>query len=183
MAEKLKLQTNIPEIIALEWAQGREVESSLYPDSPPQIMFSLVDGRKWFAPKTVAAKVDALQPAKGEALSVCKREGANKSIFYEVERYRPQQSAQPLNPQRIEAPRAETTSQVQPHSQISSPHSNEVPQDVERYIGALRDALFIAYRVQTESRDTQFTIEFGAEDVRAMGTTLYIERSRNQGGR
>jgi len=83
--DKVKFQTNIPEIVALQFAQGRAIES---PFSGEQIMFTLVDGRKMFLPPFVAEKIaDAGIPAH-KPFVIVKREvthGNRRSVEYCIE--------------------------------------------------------------------------------------------------
>ena len=71
MGDVLKLQTNVPETISLAFADGLPVESKFGGD---QIMFTLNDGRKWFAAPFVAQKIAAAGVVAHQPFSICKRE-------------------------------------------------------------------------------------------------------------
>lgn len=66
----LKLQTNVPEVIALRFAEGKPATSQF---GGNQLMYSLVDGRKAFPPligsssREVAALISHLRDAHGVA--------------------------------------------------------------------------------------------------------------------
>lgn len=81
----LKLQTNVPETIALEFADGLPVESQFGGD---QVMFSLTDGRKWYASPFVAQKVAAAGIAAKQPFTICKREvsqGNRRTVEYQIQ--------------------------------------------------------------------------------------------------
>lgn len=81
----LRLQTNVPETVALQFADGLPVSSNFGGD---QIMFSLTDGRKMYLPPIVADKITAARVAVGQPFTICKREiknGNRRMIEYQVE--------------------------------------------------------------------------------------------------
>lgn len=79
---KLQLRTNVPEIIALQFAQGKEVESNF---NGTEILYTLEDGRSWYVHPAVARKIDALSLGKGEPFEVTKTAaGTGKGFTYEV---------------------------------------------------------------------------------------------------
>ena len=69
---KLQLRTNVPEVIALQFAKGKEVLSE-YAASGTEVLYTLADGRSWYCHQSVARKVDALSLGKGEPFSSSKR--------------------------------------------------------------------------------------------------------------
>jgi hypothetical protein len=73
MAELLELKTNCPEIIAHAYSEGREYPSNI-PGAPPQIMFSLVDGRRVFWPAPFAQSLKAAGIVAKVPFEVCKAE-------------------------------------------------------------------------------------------------------------
>ncbi len=86
MAEVLRLQTNVPETIALAFVSGLPIESKFGGD---QMMFSLTDERKLFVPPIVAKKIAASVLAPWEPFLLCKREivqGNRRAVEYQVER-------------------------------------------------------------------------------------------------
>jgi hypothetical protein len=58
MADLLKLEKDVPAVIALAYEQGKIVESTI-PGAQNQVMFSLVDGRRTFLPLTAADSIRA----------------------------------------------------------------------------------------------------------------------------
>lgn len=59
MAELLKLEQGVPEVIALAFTDGKIVNSTI-PGAPNQVMFTLTDGRRTFQPLNAA---DAIRKA------------------------------------------------------------------------------------------------------------------------
>ena len=66
MAEVLRLQSDVPETIALAFVSGLPIESKFDGD---EMMFSLTDERKLFVPPTVAKKIAASGLAAAGAVS------------------------------------------------------------------------------------------------------------------
>jgi hypothetical protein len=86
-AATLKLTTNVPEVIALAFAQGREVTSQFGGD---QVMFTLVDGRRAYFPPFVAEKIYAAGIPARQPFAIIKREvvhGNKRSIEYVIENH------------------------------------------------------------------------------------------------
>ncbi len=83
MAEVLQLQTNVPEVIALQFSDGKAVDGQ----HGPRVMFTLVDGRRLFTPPIVLDLIKKAAIGKGDRFSICRREtridGKDK-IQYEV---------------------------------------------------------------------------------------------------
>lgn len=82
----LRLQTNVPETIALEFTDGLAVASKFGGD---QIMFSLVDGRKLFVAPFVAGKITASGVQSYEPFEICKRElvnGNRRMVEFQIQR-------------------------------------------------------------------------------------------------
>lgn len=85
MAEKLKLQTNVPVTIALKFDEGKPMTGD-YGDS---VMYTLTDDRLYFAPPIVASKISALGVVRGEPFQLVKAEvtkGNRRTIEYQVSR-------------------------------------------------------------------------------------------------
>jgi hypothetical protein len=84
MADKVVFSTNIPESVALKYANGKRVESR-YNDY--EVYYSLTDGRALYATPALDAKITALAPAAGEVFTICEaeiREGNRKGIEWQV---------------------------------------------------------------------------------------------------
>jgi hypothetical protein len=82
--ETLKLNIGEPQTIALQYADGKPVQSRFSGD---QLMFSLVDGRKWYTEPYVQMKLDAIRVQPGEPFEVEKREsqsGNRRTVQIEV---------------------------------------------------------------------------------------------------
>jgi hypothetical protein len=80
----LKLQTNVPETIALHYSDGRLTQSQFGGD---QVMFTLMDGRRLYLSPFVANRIKDAGVTAGVPFSICKREvlhGNRRTIDYEV---------------------------------------------------------------------------------------------------
>ena len=85
MAESVKFKTNVPERVALKFADGLAVTSQFSGD---QVMFTLTDDRKMYLPPVVADKISAAGIRAGEAFSIVKAEvkqGNRRAIEYQIE--------------------------------------------------------------------------------------------------
>jgi len=94
MSEKLTLEANIPEEIALKFPDGleiaeRQVNGQTY---SAQVMFTLTDDRKWYTSPVVAEMIRKEQIVRGERFRVCKRvtgSGPKSTTRYQITRLNP----------------------------------------------------------------------------------------------
>jgi hypothetical protein len=179
--EKLKLTPNRPEVIALAFTAGKPVSSNFTGD---QMMYTLTDGRLWFADLEAAAKVDALNLGRGEPCEVtmCMDRAKNKS--YEV-RYvdgataPATQAPQAPTRQRVEALTSGTAAQVaQVHPQYNAPAPNSTGGAL---MGCFMSAIDAIVEAQAYVTRRGLAITFTAEDVRSTAISAYI--GLQKGGR
>ena len=84
--ETLKLKTNVPELIALAFADGKPVQSQFGGD---QVFFSLVDGRGFYCAPFVAQKIKDAGIGARQVFEICKREttqGNRRIVEYQIDR-------------------------------------------------------------------------------------------------
>jgi hypothetical protein len=84
MADILRLQTDVPEVIALKFTEGQAATSQYGGD---QLMFSLCDGRITFLPPFVGQKIaeSGIQP--NQPFEICKRavtRGNRRTVEYQM---------------------------------------------------------------------------------------------------
>jgi hypothetical protein len=196
--EKLKLTPNRPEVIALAFTAGKPVSSNF---TGEQMMYTLSDGRLWFADLEAAAKVDALNLGRGEPCEVTMCVDRAKQKSYEVRYLAADQPAadvevprtpaygprltgkerapQPPVRQRVEAQANGTTGQV---VQVPVQHTSPSPNTTG---GKLMACLLVAVdsllEVEAYANRKGLAIKFSAEDVRTVGNTIFINESK--GGR
>lgn len=85
MSDTLRFDTNVPQIVALKFADGLPAESRF---SGSQVMFTLTDDRRMYLPPIVADKIRDAGITAGEVFSICKREiksGNRRTIEYQIE--------------------------------------------------------------------------------------------------
>ena len=182
--EKLTLTPNRPCVIALAFTEGKPVPSKLGGD---QIMYTLMDGRRFYADLEAAEKIDALSLGRGEPFEMTMCVDRTKKKSYEA-RYLandapPAQQTQAPVRQRVETPANGTTAQVTPqHPQDNAPVTNPSPSTSG---GKLMACFFVAVEslceVEAYAKRKGMNIQFTAEDVRCCANTLFIADSR--GGR
>jgi hypothetical protein len=104
----LRFQTNIPEEVALRYAEGKQVKSqNKAPDGTPwpdQLMFSLVDGRVMYVPLHVGEIIRELGIGPGERISIGKfevKQGNRRGTQIQIKRVDPpaEKPAAPAAPQ------------------------------------------------------------------------------------
>lgn len=176
---KLQLRTNVPEVIALQFAQGKEVESNF---NGTQILYSLADGRSWYVHPSVARKVDALSLGKGEPFEVtkCKCESpTGKGWFtYEVKHFTGVATHPTPAPQAVQSPRNGTPAEVGPLQTNSTPAPNSTGGAL---MGCFMAAIDAVAEAQAYATRRGLGITFSAEDVRATAISAYI--GMQKGGR
>jgi hypothetical protein len=108
MADKIQFSANVPESVALKYANGKRVESR-YNDY--EVYYSLTDGRALYASPALDKKITELAPAAGEVFTICKREirdGNRKRIEWQVtpseSQQAPQEAASAAAPAPVAAP-------------------------------------------------------------------------------
>lgn len=79
-ADTVKFEVNIPQVVALAFAEGRPVESAF---TGEQIMFSLVDGRRMYLPPFVAQKIKSAGIGPRAPFQICKKQ-VGRSMQYEI---------------------------------------------------------------------------------------------------
>jgi hypothetical protein len=84
-ASTLRFQPNVAEEVALKFRDGRDVEGAY----GPQVMFTLVDGRKLYLNPGPAERIRELGLRPGEFFSICKRQSNGNSVRWEVTRLDP----------------------------------------------------------------------------------------------
>ncbi|MCW5978458.1 MAG: hypothetical protein KIT09_10290 [Bryobacteraceae bacterium] len=192
MSQILRFNLNIPEQIALRDEEGRRVQGRY----GEQTMYSLADGRVMYVPLYVEQRIVDLALAAGEPFEICKGEvhsGNQRWIEWQVRRVEPQQPAQSRNFPAAAASGAGYR-QNQPHPITAQPYVNgatlRVPQLPAPIQGkrdlmeaALSEAVAIARRVENEAASQHYFVRFSNEDIRAIGVTIFIQRSREEGSR
>ena len=186
MGDVLKLQTNVPETIALAFSEGLPMSSKFGGD---QIMFTLSDERRLFVSPFVASKIAAAGIEPGQPFSICKAEvihGNRRAIEYLIEpAHAPQQSApHPAKPIHVVAPPADTRS-VPNASRTTAPETpsvSDAPTAVTILKIAGMQAIDAMLEVEQHAQKRGLTdFVFGAENLQKIWLALYIDMRK--GGR
>lgn len=188
-SDKLKLDTNVPVTIAVEFAEGLTVASNFGGD---QVMFSLVDGRKFYCSPFVASKISSTVRAR-EPFTICKKEitnGNRRSVDYVIE---PARGASASN---VTPPTARTSvscSEIQSHvnARPAPPPLNE--HFPERRPAADPSVVSLLTMAGCGAIDAVLAIEkyaeargltdfaFGVENIQKFAACLFIELNRKAG--
>ena len=78
--ETIKFETNMPQVLALAFAEGQPVESQFIGS---QVMFSTVDGRRMYLAPFVAEKIRAAGIAARIPFEICKKQ-VGRTIEWQV---------------------------------------------------------------------------------------------------
>ena len=190
----LKFQTNIPEVIALEFSEGRAVQSQFGGD---QVMYSLTDGRRMYVSPFVADKIRSAGITAGVPFELCKREiarGNQRSVEFQIRTINGDMGGAAAET----APLPATTTQHPNHTarlQVAAPAAVPAvipaavpPQSAEpTTIAVLKRAGLAAVdavlEVESYARSRGMVdFEFGAENLQKVWLAIYID-SRKNGGR
>jgi hypothetical protein len=190
----LRFQTNIWAEVALQYPEGREVEGQY----GPQMLCTLVDGRKMYIPPMVAARIRELGIQPREPFQIGKierREGAAKKLVWEVKRvYAPGQA--PAAPSAVsaahgtgdrsqEAVRGTNIQQAStPAPRPEAPRAAAVAAAPARvdYETALTQFIVMATRAASKAEKELsaegLAVRFDSEKVGDWVSTLFIQASR-----
>ena len=167
--EKVKFIKGVPQILALKYTRGKEVESEY---NGTETRYTITDGRPFYALQNAAEQIDALHLGAGEQFSIVKLgEGE-----FDVQRAETALQTRPLNLPRVQSRQVENTSQG--NTQQAQNNKNALPDRVRRYMEALHHARIALFLDQQKSKETQFSIEYGADDVRCLATTFFLNEIR-----
>jgi hypothetical protein len=188
MADVLRLQTNVPETIALEFTDGLTVSSKFGGD---QVMFSLTDGRKLFLTPFVAKKIADSGVQAKQPFVLTKREiasGNRRSVDYQIETAKLVQSSAVPAPSQTTIRQTQVTNAPTPAATpaaAAAPAPAPAPSDTSAVAlmkmagcGAIDVALEVERYAQSKGM-TDFL--FGAENVQKVAVTLFLEMSRKAG--
>jgi hypothetical protein len=170
MADKIQFSTNVPESVALKYANGKRVESR-YNDY--EVYYSLTDGRALYATPALDAKITALAPAAGEVFTICKREirnGNRKRIEWHVAPAEAQEKPQEAA---AAAPRPVTPAPRPAAVPAPVPEAGTMTQIMGGALIAAIDSLAAAAKYGADKHG--WKLEFNEEDVRTAASGIFIQ--------
>ena len=187
----VRFQTNVPEVIELEFARGKQVSSQFGGD---QVMYSLTDGRRMYLPPFVAQKIEDAGIGAHTPFSLCKKEvthGNRRSVEYvignldgEAEPFQDSAPAVPKaavkatlsSPQHISAPA------IAPPPPPSAPRATAAAagddMDLAAMIYAHIRAIDVAHAAESYAAERGLAIRYTSEDVRCIAAALFIQQSK-----
>jgi hypothetical protein len=181
MAELLKLKMNVPEVIALQFAIGKNVESTI-PNAPYQVMFTLCDGRRTFQPLSFAdrireAGIQASQPFEVTRVSANNfrvrtfEEGTVVSATPPAiaQQASPAQSATPRNGNGAPAPPPPPARPAAP----PPPPADFAPRS-KAAMAAYKDAVDTFVKMKAYAQTKGLALDVRCEDVRCLAATFMI---------
>ena len=168
--EKCTFDTNVPQSVALKYADGKRVESRY---NEYEVYYSLTDGRALYATPALASKIAALGPAAGEEFTICKREirdGQRKRIEWQVTGATVAQEApQAPTPRPVPVPAPVATPAPVPDVQAAG----TMTQIMGGALIAAIDSLAAAERYANEKHG--WKLGFTAEDARTCAASIFIQ--------
>ena len=196
----LRFEPNEPLEVALKYDTGRRVTSRIA-DAPDQMMYSLCGDDTIYTPLGVAEQMEKLGVKKLELISICKRV-QNRITRWEVKRLgdaaTPALPAQPptvledqltrsidqIKNQRTLATAAGSQQQQQQPMEVAATKTQPIithTRASKLMAGALIAAIDAAREAEVYAAGHGLDLEFGAEDVRAIASTLFIAASKDPG--
>ena len=187
----VRFMTNVPEVIELEFARGKQVSSQFGGD---QVMYSLTDGRRMYLPPFVAQKIEEAGIGAHTPFSLCKKEvthGNRRSVEYvignldgEAEPF--QESAAPIMTPKAAAMTVKATTLSSPqHSAPPPPPSaprltaaGGDDMDLAAMIYAHIRAIDVAHAAESYAAERGLAIRYTSEDVRCIAAALFIQQSK-----
>lgn len=187
----VRFQTNVPEVIELEFARGKQVSSQFGGD---QVMYSLCDGRRMYLPPFVAQKIEDAGIGAHTPFTLCKREvthGNRRSVEYVIgnldggEPF--QESAPAVTPKAAAMTVKATTLSSPQHTSAPPPSAPSAPRltatggddmDLAAMIYAHIRAIDVAHAAESYAAERGLAIRYTSEDVRCIAAALFIQQSK-----
>lgn len=185
--ETVKFQTNVPETIALAFAQGKPVTSQFSGD---QVMFSLDDGRRMYVSPFVAEKIYEAGVSAHTPFTICKREvshGNRRSVEFQIETHNAAGTAQaptaaPIAPESSQTKAIAISNSYTDASTTPKPAAAPAAATVDAETAAMLDAhkraIYVAAMAEAYAAEAGLAIRYAAEDIRAIAATLYIQAAK-----
>jgi hypothetical protein len=185
MMEKVDFPANIPQIVSLQFANGKATKSQF---GGEQMMFTTTDNRVMFLAPFVADKIRDLGIGARTPFKICKRETERGKVQFEVETLanaRPETGATSWQstpiPTRQMNTEASNPSNGNPVPAIPVPPAGVIPQDAKCMMAAMCAAVDAIVETQAYAQRRGLGVTFSEESVRAIGLSIYI--SNCKGGR
>jgi len=169
--ETLKLKVGEPHVIALQYAEGKPVNS---PYSGDQLMFSLADGRKLYVDPYVQMKLDALGIQPGVPFEIEKKElqsGNRRTVQIEVRAVR-RTSAVAAAPAR-QSVTAGSPTPLNPT--VPTNGAGETSADI--MARCYRQAIDVSLGAMKYAEERGLRLAPSFEDVRCLAATICINES------
>jgi hypothetical protein len=187
--ETLKLAVGEPHTIALQYADGKPVQSRFSGD---QLMFSLVDGRKLYLEPYVADRLRAARVQPNVPFEIEKVEtfqGNRRSVEIQVRELKNGASARQTTPApALQGASAKTHQQTSPNVTPPAPAPQPPPPPAamngagetlaDLYLASFATAVDVALRGVELAKARGLHILPAFEDVRTIATCLHLGRTR-----
>ncbi len=165
MNEIVEFEPNIPQQVALLYLAGKPIETA----RGPRVMFSLKGGKKLFVDPPVAKLITELGAAKGEPISICKREGGFE--VKRVESGEPSAKVTSRPPDGFSQNGPNGTDHTAPVALLMTGQSQLLMRQLVASIEAVHAA---EKHGELIGRPVRFT----SEDIRAIAISGFIQQSR-----
>lgn len=188
--DTIKFETNVPQIIALAFSEGKPVKSDFTGD---QLMFSTVDGRRFYTPPIVGEKLREQGVVARQQIELCKKQ-VGRSIEWQVRTHNAagavsetapvqgQSTSKQLQPQGtsyIEQQRAAIAPRVAAFAAAqAAPAERPISPRAKRMMAAMVDAIDVVLETEKnlEILGRECDVEF--ESIRAIAATFFIQESK-----
>jgi hypothetical protein len=191
MAELLKLRMNVPEVIALQFATGKIVESTI-PNAPNQVMFRLCDGRRTFLPLSAADRIREAGIQPMQEFEIVKA-GANDIRVRTFLAANEPQGTPAAIAQRTSAAQSETPRNGNGNTPLPPPPppAQQAPPPFEptnnaatnRMMACFKTAIDAIAEAQEYLKNQGIPITLTGDNITSAALSCYINECRNGGGR
>lgn len=191
--ETIKFETNVPQIVSLAFSEGKPVMSSF---TGEQLMFSTVDGKRFYVPPIVGDKLREHGVTARVPIELCKKQ-VGRSIEWQIKTHNAnaasavsdtaptvctaKHTASPAYPNSyIEQERAAMASRIVAAQPLpaTTPGSRDFSPRAKRMMAAMLDAVDVVIETERylECRGGECQAEF--ESIRAIAATFFIQECK-----
>ena len=179
----LKLQTNVPEVIALQFATGKIAVSTI-PNAPNQVLFTLCDGRKLYLPLSVADRIRDAGITAGRTFQILKVSAHDYRVGILAESGVAQTAHPPVmnnDMSREHSPAPPPPPALLPPPPAPPPQPAAAPPPgpatvsplvTTKLMGCLMAAIDAAIEAETYATRKGLELRFSSEDIRTMANTI-----------
>lgn len=188
MPSTIKFEVNVPRVVALAFAEGKEVESRF---GGIQLMFSTTSGERFYVPPIVGEQLRAKGVAANQQIELCKAQVGNQ-IEWRVRTHNELASVVVATPavstNRTADGSRQTSAYANGNAHLDcSPDALPCPSQAPRLapsslamMGALCAAVDAVIETEIYGARQGRDVKFSEESIRAIACTIFIQDTRGR---